>query len=218
MEFSHTDIKNLYGSVFFQVESPIGELDKLEEKIAVEVIEEEPNSPTLNEKVENAVPEEKEVVLDTSAPPQLKQENDPVAELSTKTVPPILDPHEQFLGTGPLATWKLKPNTELALIVLASEFAQRESMANLKNLIVNAGIDTSKIGFGIIEDGLEGWNFSDMPVAKGIIFASFGTKLPSPVIWKGKSFYPAAPMERILKDERYGLAMSKLLERVRETM
>lgn len=186
MEFSHQDVRRIYGKTFFMVGSD-GMVDEKKEEVEV-VDKEEPKADV------------------------------PVETPSVKPTPPEINPLEKFLGTGPTSNWKLKPNSTLALIVLKSEFKDREAMANLKNLVVAAGIDTSRIGFGIVEDGQQGWNFSDMPVGMGIMFVNFSEKLPSPATWKNKLFYPAAPLAMIMKDERYAKAMDRLLKRVQADM
>lgn len=189
MEFSSQDIRRIYGSTFFLVNE-----STQEKKLVEPVIEHEEPS--------ESIPEEKKESPKAPVQPVIPESN----------------PLEKFLGLGPMTNWKLKPNSTLALIVLKSEFNNRDAMANLKNLVVNAGIDTSRIGFGVVEDGQNGWNFSDMPVDKGILFLKFPEKLPSPSIWKDKLFYPAAPMDLIMNDERYAKAMDRLLKRVQETI
>ncbi len=200
MELNEEDIGRLYGRVFFLLEGdrPIPETAAAEENIEI-------------------TPTEKDPVREIEAYPttvdQEPEKNPIPAPEEKKEVS-----YEAFIGMGSMADWRLKKQSEVALIVLKNEFDDREAMANLKNLMVSAGIDLSKIGFGVIESQQNQWNLSDMPVPKGIIFADFSQKLPSPISWKGKEFFPAAPIAKISKDERYGLAMDRLLRRIREDL
>ncbi|MCI4668912.1 MAG: hypothetical protein MRZ79_12320 [Bacteroidia bacterium] len=199
MEFTSADVKKLYGNTFFLVEE------------AVSAHSQEQVSETIAKAPEEQKEEPKVEVAKVESPP---------LKVTAESIPSKeeINPYEKYLGVGPTSNWKLKPNSSLALIVLKSEFADREAMANLKNLLVDAGIDTSKIGFGIVEDGKQGWNFSDMPVSQGILFLSFPERLPSPTTWRGKLLYPAAPMSLIMNDDRYAKAMSRLLQRVQASM
>jgi len=200
MEFNEEDIGRLYGRFFFLLEGDRPSPDTATPKKDTEIAQ------TENDHV-------REIEASPTTVDQ-KPEKEPIPATEEKKEVS----YEAFIGMGSMADWRLKKQSEVALIVLKNEFDDSEAMANLKNLMVAAGIDLSKIGFGIIESQQNHWNLSDMPVPKGIIFADFSQKLPSPISWKGKEFFPAAPIAKISKDERYGLAMDRLLRRIREDL
>ena len=72
--------------------------------------------------------------------------------------------------SGKAVTWKLKPQTRLALILRAEEFSDKKLTSALKGYITAAGIDARLIGFGVMEGEGDAWDLRDMPCPLGVVF------------------------------------------------
>ncbi len=112
-----------------------------------------------------------------------KPEAKPVAE--SVTVSPVetlvgepepdSEPAPVYFQAGKPVTWKLKPDTRLALVLRGEEFANKQLTSALKGYIVGAAIDTKLIGFGILEGEGNEWDLRDMPCPVGVVFGGGAT-------------------------------------------
>ncbi|MEO1448689.1 MAG: hypothetical protein AAFV07_04130 [Bacteroidota bacterium] len=160
MDFSREDIARLYGSRLFILSG--------EGEAAV--------SAPVEEKAEATAPE----------PP--KPAPEPVVEkVPTPPEPKIQEP--TLLVEGFPAVWKMKREAKLALILHEEEFKNKDLTSRLKNMVVEAGIPTGEIGFGVIQTNATSLDLRDMPVEKGIIFGPPPGVGSSPAVWRGKTWY-----------------------------
>lgn len=122
------------------------------------------------------------IIPDDKVAPQ--PETKPVAEpvaVSPPVETPIAEP-QPVAESGPVhfqagkpVTWKLKPDTRLALVLRSEEFANKQLTSALKGYIVGAAIDTKLIGFGILEGEGDEWDLRDMPCPVGVVFGGGAT-------------------------------------------
>lgn len=134
MEFTHEDIKRLYGKMLYRVEG---------EEV-----------PTLTEATE-----EEAVALPVSVSvPEVEVE--PQQE-AAKQAPVHQGP--VWLGQGTGMTWKMKPTAKLAILLTEAEFADRELTTRLRKAVERVGLDTSLVGFGIYPAERE-FHVTDCPV------------------------------------------------------
>lgn len=113
-----------------------------------------------------------------------KPEAKPVAEPAVVSAPvetpaaepeSVLEPALVYFQAGKPVTWKLKPDTRLALVLRSEEFANKQLTSALKGYIVGAAIDTKLIGFGILEGEGDEWDLRDMPCPVGVVFGGGAT-------------------------------------------
>ncbi len=112
------------------------------------------------------------------------------------TVPP------EFLKSGHSIDWKLKPDSQLALIIRSSEFGNKELTGLLKQCMVQSGVSLKKIGFGVFEDGVSEFNLLDMPTPAGILFSAFPDQISQPIEWKDKHVYGAASLSALSEEAK----------------
>jgi hypothetical protein len=70
---------------------------------------------------------------------------------------------------GPAVIWKMRAKAKLAIVLRQKEFHDRSLTNVLKQAIVDAGIDTQMIGFGVMEDEDQACNLSDMTVDLALV-------------------------------------------------
>ncbi|MEL6731728.1 MAG: hypothetical protein AAFO96_19035 [Bacteroidota bacterium] len=155
------------------------------------------------------VPEPQEKLPEPTPAPKESEPTSPKSQTAPKPAYP-------FLEAGAWANWKMKPQAQLSIILQENEFKNRSLTSLLKEIIVQSGIDTQIVGFGVIPDSVPEVILTDMPTSFGIICYTFTSKLPKEVLLKGKTFFPAAPLEMLANDTRYRRAMEKLLVRFRD--
>lgn len=132
-------------------------------------------------------------------------------EIEQPTVPP------EFLKSGHSIDWKLKPDSQLALIIRKSEFENKELTGLLKQCMVQSGVSLKKIGFGVFNDGVSEFNLMDIPTSAGILFSAFPKQVSQPVEWKDKHIFGAAPLES-LSDEAKKTELILMLKQCQEWM
>lgn len=160
MDFSREDIARLYGSRLFILS---GETEGLLAPPAQEKPEAE-GAPVAKEPEPAPQPEK------PAPPPEPKA------------------PEPTLLIEGFPAVWKMKRDAKLALILHEAEFKDKELTSKLKNMVVEAGIPTGEIGFGVIQTNSTSLDLRDMPVEKGIIFGPPPGMDLTPAVWRNKSW------------------------------
>lgn len=140
-----------------------------------------------------------------------KSEQPEFTEAAPLTVPP------EFLKSGHSIEWKLKPDSQLALIIRKSEFENKELTGLLKQCMVQSGVSLQKIGFGVFDDGVSEFNLMDMPTSAGILFWAFPDQISQPVEWNDKHIFGAAPLEN-LSDEAKRMELILMLKQCQEWM
>jgi len=123
------------------------------------------------------------------------ESEEPQAE-ELPTVPP------EFLKSGHKIDWKLKEDSQLALIIRKSEFGNKELTGLLKQCMVQSGVSLQKIGFGVFEDGVSEFNLMDMPTPAGILFSVLPQQMPQPVEWNDKHVFGADPLESLSEEAK----------------
>lgn len=81
-------------------------------------------------------------------------------------------PDFSILTEGSVVEWKLKPTSQLVLVLSQQEFSDRSLTGFLKNCIVEAAVNTEHVGFGILDPTASSWNFSDLPVPTAWVFGT----------------------------------------------
>lgn len=113
---------------------------------------------------------------------------------SVPTVPP------EFLKSGDSVEWKLKPDSQLALIIRKSEFSNKELTGLLKQCMVQSGVSLQKIGFGVVADDVNTYNLLEMPTSAGILFSTFPDHISQPVEWNDKHVFGAASLSALSEE------------------
>lgn len=129
-----------------------------------------------------------------------RMEDQTVSEETPKEELPTVPP--EFLKSGHSIDWKLKPDSQLALIIRKSEFGNKELTGLLKQCMVQSGVSLKKIGFGVFDDGVSEFNLMDMPTSAGILFSAFPEQLSQPVEWNGKHVFGADPLESLSEEAK----------------
>lgn len=127
------------------------------------------------------------------------------------TVPP------EFLKSGHAVEWKLKQDSQLALIIRKSEFSNKELTGLLKQCMVQSGVSLQKIGFGVVPDDAHTYNLLDMPTPAGILFSPFPDQQTQPIAWGGHHVFGAAPLAA-LSDEAKRTELILMLKQCQEWM
>lgn len=195
MEFTTQDIKQLYGTYFFVL--PETDIDE---------------ETTSNEVTEIAVEGNSSSEIsstNTTAPaPVWATEGSQNKSISSESS----NLYHEFFMEGELVNWKMKPQTQLVLILQQKEFSDRSLTASLKNYIVEAGIPINVIGFGVIPDEAKKLNCSDMKPDVGVVFQLFGKKLPSPMEINGKSLFAVADLALINSKPAFQKRLVQILQ------
>lgn len=136
-----------------------------------------------------------------------------VEEEEVQLEKPVL-PDLSLLESGKPVMWKLKPQSQLAFVLPEAEFANRALTKILRDAVEAAGIDLSKIGFGVLPGQAEGWNFSDMPVNLALICHDFGQGWPSPLQWNGKHLFFAPTLTQVQQQSDHQTTLTQALAAV----
>ncbi len=144
-----------------------------------------------------------------------RMESASASEAPEKEAHPTVPP--EFLKSGHPIDWKLKPDSQLALIIRKSEFENKELTGLLKQCMVQSGVSLKKIGFGVFNDGVSEFNLMDIPTSAGILFSAFPKQVSQPVEWKDKHIFGAAPLES-LSDEAKKTELILMLKQCQEWM
>lgn len=137
------------------------------------------------------------------------------AETPEKEAHPTVPP--EFLKSGHPIDWKLKPDSQLALIIRKSEFGNKELTGLLKQCMVQSGVSLKKIGFGVFNDDVNEFNLMDMPTSAGILFSAFPEQASQPVEWNDKHVFGADPLKS-LSDEAKRMELILMLKQCQEWM
>ena len=71
---------------------------------------------------------------------------------------------------GESISWKLKPHAKIVFVLEKGEFGNKNLTALLKNWVLESGISTDMIGFGIIPTGAQAICMTDLPVELAVVF------------------------------------------------
>ncbi len=89
----------------------------------------------------------------------------------------IMPPPGLFIE-GDAIDWKMKPDSQLSLILKHSEFSHKELIPLLKSMVLKAQIPTDLIGFGVFSESSTRISLKDMPTPSGVLFGPPGERLP----------------------------------------
>ncbi|MEZ4825074.1 MAG: hypothetical protein R3C61_02095 [Bacteroidia bacterium] len=120
-------------------------------------------------------------------------------EHTPEPVTPLPVPDFSVLKRGAKVEWKLKPDSQLVLVLSVADFSDKKLTGFLKTCIDAAGVQTAHVGFGIFDPAAESWDLSDIPVKRGWFF---GADLPFDQAEVGENklfFHP--PLSKLYQDE-----------------
>ncbi|MEZ4687258.1 MAG: hypothetical protein R3B47_14680 [Bacteroidia bacterium] len=103
----------------------------------------------------------------------------------------------------------MRSTSSLALVLTEAEFRNRLVTNGLKQLVEEAGINSKEIGFGVLEEGHESWDFSDMPVPVAVVFYLIQVKKNPTNLPQGK-VHISFPVAEIVMDTNKQKALLKL--------
>lgn len=172
MNFSLSDVKQLYGSLLFRL--PEAEVEQSQETATPEP---------------DAVPVER--AIPTVPPAQLKQ--------------------------GTSVTWKLKPESTLALIISSSDFGNKELTGYLKQCLLESDVPLENIGFGVFPDGTTAFDLQDIPTSTGILFCEPDGLDAAPIQWLDRTILISSPLV-CLSDESQRKSLVLQLKQAQEWM
>lgn len=135
----------------------------------------------------------------------------PPVEPAIPTVPP------EQLKHGASVTWKLKPDSTLALIISASDYGNKELTGYLKQCLLQSGVPLDQIGFGVFPDGATEFDLQDIPTAAGILFCEPAGLDASPIQWLEHTILISSPLST-LSDESQRQSLILRLKQAQEWM
>ncbi|RMG24654.1 MAG: hypothetical protein D6730_12360 [Bacteroidetes bacterium] len=153
------------------------------------------------------------IISEPQAAPQPTGEAETTPRAESQAAPQAEPPSPALrFSQGEAVTWRMKPQAQLALILQQTEFNDRALTTALKGYIVQAGIPTDAVGFGVIPDNCDSCDCRDMPVKVGIVFQLFGQKIPSPVEVGEKRIFAAADLGLIHTKESFQRRLRQILQ------
>jgi hypothetical protein len=183
MKLNKATIRELYGEQLFVIPDSQPKESKTPEQETPSSGQEEEKPPSQAEVVESAAVEE-----------------------------PVSDPQPRepkTLQEGHPVQWKMRPTSTMALVLTASEFGNKLVTNGLKQLVLDAGINPKEIGFGVLEEGHETWDFSEMPVPVAVVFCPVQVK-NNPVSLPAGKVHISYPVSEIVMDTNKQKALLKL--------
>ncbi|MEL7339607.1 MAG: hypothetical protein AAGM67_03905 [Bacteroidota bacterium] len=180
MDFSSGDIRLLYGERFFLIED-----DLIEESVP-------PKEETTPEKAASPEPESK-----------LKVEAVAVTPTPLQSPPPL--PLEK-LQSGAKVSWKMRPTAEFVTVLRQSEFGNKTLTGMLKSMIVEAGIDPAKVGFGVIPDDAQSVDLTNCEKSLILLFDRLGTDWPAKLEVANKQVWPLPKLALCQSDQQMAQA------------
>ncbi len=107
--------------------------------------------------------------------------------------------------TGEPPVWKTKPNARFGMVLTQEEFRDRTLTKKLKDAVLSAGISLDQVGFGVYDQSLDSWNFSEMPFESAVIFGACGGKLTQEIGIEKGTLLPAPYLQVGSMEELTGL-------------
>ena len=94
-------------------------------------------------------------------------------ELAPAPASSVVEEAQRHLFTeGEAIDWKMKPDSQVALVLMEEEFADKEATSQLKQWVLQADLSPQHIGFGIIPAMAKAIHFNDMPVKTAVVFGA----------------------------------------------
>ncbi len=127
--------------------------------------------------------------LKTGDVPSLIEEVAP----ENKSVEDIQDspPVPSLFQGGTSVIWKMRPTAKLALVLSEEEFANRKLTSMLKQAVLDAGLSTQDIGFGIYDARASSWDFREQSVSRAVVCGACAGKLTATLQIGDKTLIPA---------------------------
>jgi hypothetical protein len=132
----------------------------------------------------------------------------PVVPVAGKTAPPDVS----FLQKGAPVDWKMKPQSQIALILTDTEFSDRSKTDTLKQWLIAAKTDLAHVGFGVISSGEKAWDLTTLPVSAAIIWHDL--PLPAGTVTEiaGKRIVLAASVASLTDHPQKALSLLQQLQ------
>lgn len=108
---------------------------------------------------------------------------------SVEVKPETSGPDLSLITQGSDIVWRMKPDATFALVLSKEEFSDKALTTFLKKCILEAGVNTSWVGFGIHEPEADSWNLSTLPVNQAWVFGTSVPSQPEPVLLGDKQIY-----------------------------
>ena len=143
--------------------------------------------------------------------PALPSEEPEGEKLQTPTVQV-----DQVFEQGPAVVWKMRAKAKLAIVLRKQEFHDRSLTNVLKQAILDAGIDTQMIGFGVMEDETQECNLADMAVDLALICDHLQSEWPEmPVVLNQKKVWISRKLHEIVESEALQQQLAGYLKAIR---
>lgn len=179
MDFSSSDIRLLYGERFFLVEP---------EEAIVESVPPKENAQTPPKT------EVSEVAEAENIPPAK------VVEAIVEAAPSPPAPPVHLLEAGETVAWKMRPTAKFVVVLQKQEFSNRDLTGLLKTQLLQAGIDPTLVGFGIMADGASSVDLSSAKKAFILLFDQLGKEWPESVKTKDKTVWLLPSLQQCQQD------------------
>ncbi|MEM6348306.1 MAG: hypothetical protein AAF927_30780 [Bacteroidota bacterium] len=191
MDFSSRDIQLLYGERFFLIEA-----DEPKEQ-SVPPQEKAPRPEQTEATESNSNPKIEEV----TASPKAKSEMPAKVETKEQAIPPTpTAPPIHLLQTGAQAVWKMRPTAQFVVVLRKAEFSNRDLTGLLKNQLLQAQIDPSMVGFGVIPDEAKSIDLSTADKPYILLFDLMGAQWSGQVKAADKNVWPLPPLKQCQTD------------------
>ncbi|MEZ4850599.1 MAG: hypothetical protein R3B93_18685 [Bacteroidia bacterium] len=128
-------------------------------------------------------------------PPQALESIEPKPE--SKPQKPAT-PAELLKGSA--VNWKLKKNSTLAFVMDEQEFKNRDLTGFLKQAIEKAKVPAQEVGFGIIDNQADSWDFSNLPVNQVWVFGTSVAFQNAPFVIEQGQVFVHDPLSVLTQD------------------
>jgi len=98
---------------------------------------------------------------------------------------------------GDVVEWKMKPTSQLSLILNEEEFTHKDLIPLLKSMVLKAQISTDLVGFGVFNTASQNISLLDMPTVVGILFGPPGDGLPDSLRVEDRDLFVLPSLQNI---------------------
>ncbi len=121
----------------------------------------------------------------------------------------------QLFLIGQSVDWKMKPNTQMVLILKEEEFSQKPLIDLLKSMVLKAQIPTDLIGFGIMPKDAEEISLEDIPTPVGVLYGPPGTHIPDSMRLRNCDIFISPSLQHIADHPNEMDQMAQTLQRAK---
>ncbi|MEL6846220.1 MAG: hypothetical protein AAFP02_23690, partial [Bacteroidota bacterium] len=106
------------------------------------------------------------------------------------------------LQSGAAVNWKMRPTSEFVTVLRQSEFTNKPLTTLLKSMIIDAGINPAKVGFGVIPDEAEKVDLTSCEKSLILLFDRLGTDWPAKLAIADKQVWPLPTLVHCQSDKQ----------------